>query len=74
MEECWAKPPVYAVMKKGRKSAVKLYENQEAANTHATREGKNFWVDYRPPVANRCESYCPCANWCKQFKQTKENK
>lgn len=69
-EDRWAKPPKYAVMKKGRKTALKLYDTQEAASTHAAREGKLCYVEFRPSVANRCEHYCSVNGFCEQYQKT----
>jgi hypothetical protein len=64
-EERWAKPDVYAVMKAGRKSAVKLCTTEDEALTLACSD-KNFYVVYRPGMSVRCEAYCSCLPFCSQ--------
>ena len=65
-EERWAKPDVFAVMKKGRKSAVKLYDNFEDASEHALTDSM-FHVEHRKGGSVRCESYCSAAPFCSQY-------
>jgi len=62
----WAQPDVYAVMKPGRKSAVKLYETMELAEAHAICE-KGLYVIHRPGQSVRCKSYCRVAKFCTQY-------
>lgn len=66
-EERWEKPTVYAVMKDGRKTAVKLHDNEEQARLHAEQLGKGHAVTTRPGQSTRCEAYCSVAKWCSQF-------
>lgn len=68
-EERWAKPDVFAVMKEGRKSAVKLYDNETEAQTHAYEIGG--FVTYRPGESVRCSSYCAASSFCTQFQKLK---
>ena len=74
--ERWAEPPVWAVMKEGRKSAVKLCDSDAAANGLASELGDKHYVQFRPGASRKCEGYCPCREFCdfwkKQSKQSKE--
>lgn len=65
-EERWAKPAVFAVMKAGRKTAVKLHEDHASAENHAISVGG--YVETRPAVQTRCEFYCAAAKWCPQYR------
>ncbi len=67
-EERWERAPVWAVMKKGRKRAVKLYDNEKDAQKHATSE-KQCSVEYRKGQSIRCQSYCSAAPYCDQWKR-----
>jgi len=67
-EERWEKEPVWAVMKKGRKRAVRLYDNEVDAAKHAATE-KGGSVEHRPGDSIRCQSYCAAAPYCDQWKQ-----
>lgn len=66
-QDRWTRPDVYAVMKPGRKSAVKLHSNEKDANAHAASE-KGFKVVHRVGVSVRCQSYCRVAQFCDQWK------
>lgn len=70
-EERWAKPDTWAVMKKGRKSAVRVLDAEETAMQMAEQKGKDHYVEYRPGQDVRCQDYCPCSPFCDYYK-TKE--
>lgn len=73
-EERWAQPDKWAVMKWGQKKAVSLHNSQEAAELVANSlhtEGKPVIVQKRPGTSRRCESYCPVAKFCTQYKKLK---
>lgn len=65
-EERWATEDKWAVMKEGRKTAVRVYDDQELASDHAASESKCY-VEHRPGENKRCESYCDAAPFCHQF-------
>lgn len=66
-EERWATPAVYAVMKPGRKAALRLYDSKEEADEHAAKERGGVYVVSRPQRYKRCEKYCPAASFCVQY-------
>lgn len=72
-EERWKQPDKYAVMKKGRKSALFAQgESFEDAKAWAERkghavDGKTITIEHRPSKAVRCESYCNVAHLCQQY-------
>ena len=68
-EDRWGKPRVYAVMKPGRKTAVKLHDSEQFAKNHAASE-EGLYVVERPQSFIRCENYCRVANFCSQYKET----
>ena len=67
-EERWEKPAKWAVMKKDRVRAVKLYDNEIDAQKHSRSE-KNTTVQYRPGESTRCANYCAAAPFCDQWKR-----
>ena len=74
-EERWQKDDKWAVMKDGRKSALRVLDSEQDAIQWATTnsyEIKN--IVHRPGENTRCESYCSAAPWCDQFKALKEAK
>lgn len=66
-EERWAKEDVHAVMKKGRKSAVKLHDTAADALAHARNAGVGHSVEFRKGESTRCLHYCPVSKFCSQF-------
>ena len=71
-EDLWQKDDEWAVMRQGRKSALKLYDNPEDAEARVKEEGELLhWVDHRPGKVNRC-NYCNVNKWCSQFKELEE--
>ena len=67
-EERWAKPTVFAVMKKGRKSSFRNLVSREAAEKWMKDNGKGEYIEYRPGVSVRCEDYCLVKNFCNQYR------
>lgn len=66
-EDRWYSGETFAVMKKGRKSAVRLHETKEAADKMVADLGAGHYVEYRRGVNKRCESYCRVAAFCPQW-------
>jgi hypothetical protein len=64
----WAKPSKWALMKIGRKSAVKLYDIEDEAKNEAYNLGSNHYVEERKADEwKRCE-YCSAWKFCNQTK------
>ena len=72
-EDQWAKPTVFAVMKEGRKSAVKLHEDLVEANEHLVRLGDKHSIVTRPGERTRCENYCLVKEKCPQYAREHED-
>lgn len=67
-EERWLRGEKYAIMKKGRKSAVKLLDTKEEANGWIEQQDETYTIEHRPGEPVRCAgNYCGVAQWCKQF-------
>lgn len=66
-EDRWYSGEQFAVMKKGRKSAVRLHEARESADKMAADLGAGHTVEHRRGVNKRCESYCRVAPFCPQW-------
>jgi len=62
-EDRWAQGEKWALMKKGRQRAIKLYPYRELAML-AAREASDLYVEHRPGRFARCEAYCPVASKC----------
>lgn len=63
-EERWEKPTQYAVMKQGRKSAVRVLDTYEEAEAMAEEKGKGHYVETRPGRSVRCQEYCAVQPFC----------
>ena len=70
-EEMWAKPTTWAIMKDGRKTAVKVCATLEEANANCAPGCK---VVERPGSRTRCEGYCNVAEYCNIYQKYKEAK
>jgi len=66
-EERWARPATYAVMKEGRKTAVKVCDTQEDADEYAKTVDKSH-VEKREGKNVKCEGYCHCKDFCNFYK------
>lgn len=81
-EEMWEQPAKYAVMKKGRKTAVRVFDTTDEANNYILDNCPDNWKDghstdlyqvvTRPGVRTRCERYCPVASHCEQYRRYKD--
>lgn len=69
-KERWERDATYAVMKKGRKTAVKggVFDNKEDAEKMAKESGDDFFVEERKGKSVRCLGYCPCKEFCSYWK------
>lgn len=65
--ERWDKPTTYAVMKEGRKSAVRVFDDRKKADDMAKDDPKLSVVE-RKGCSVRCESYCLCSKFCDFYK------
>lgn len=73
-EDIWARPTRYALMKEGRKTAIKLYDFAHEAHAEAAKLGSKYSVEVRPGVAVRCQDYCPVSRWCEQWANDPRNR
>jgi hypothetical protein len=73
-EQRWHKPDKWAVRKKGRKTAVRVYESEKDARVRAMEENRKadsndlYYVEYREGEDTRCQSYCSVAQFCPYWK------
>jgi hypothetical protein len=64
-EERWMQPGKIALMKQGRKTAVRLYDPGSPGLRSLTVPAGHY-IEERPTKFNRCEAYCQAAQWCPQ--------
>lgn len=74
-EERWVRPTTYAVKKEGRKTAIRVFEEQgeaEALLKEMPEKDKGF-IEIRKGEAVRCTgNFCGVSQWCSQFQNEKE--
>lgn len=77
-EQRWHKPDKWAVKKKGRKTAIRVYESEKDARVRAMEENKMadsndlYYVEFREGEDTKCDSYCPVSDFC-PFAQAKKS-
>jgi len=70
-EELWQTADKWAHMRTGRKSAVKLYNSQDEADTAILDDTKGY-VEHRPGKVKRCPEYCAAWPVCHQYRRLRE--
>lgn len=71
-EERWESPAKYAVMKTGRKTAIKLFDTKEEAEKNMVSIGGTY-VEERKAEPKKCQDYCVCSQFCPFYKKLIEN-
>ncbi len=66
-EERWATLDTWALMKDGRKTAIRLFDTESDAQAALQAVGPKHFLELRPGRDIRCESYCPCSPFCNQY-------
>lgn len=72
-EDQWYKAPKVAVMKDGRKTAVKLFDNQGEAEAFIAnaKDSKQLYIETRKGSYLRCEEYCSVSSVCPHWQSLK---
>jgi hypothetical protein len=65
--ERWQSDTKYAVMKEGRKTAVKLHDTEESARTQLVELGAKHYIQTRPGEDKKCKDYCNCNKFCNYY-------
>lgn len=68
-DERWASDDVYAVMKEGRKTSLKNFDNLEDAEKMAKELGDKHYVETRKGVDKKCTRYCSACQFCNYYKE-----
>ena len=73
-KERWQSLDRYALMKEGRKSAIKVCDSQEEAERLlAEKYKKADHIEFRKGVDKKCQDYCSCAPFCDYYKKVYGN-
>ena len=67
-EDKWQDTDKYAVMKKGRKRALRVLDSETAAAEWMAENGGDS-IEFRPSVPRRCSDYCSVSGYCKQYRK-----
>jgi hypothetical protein len=72
-EERWNNGDTWAVIEKGKKRALKVFDSQIDANYMATRltaEGSDVTIEERKGIDKKCIDYCSVNSYCDYFNKT----
>ena len=69
-EERWSKGDSWAIMRTGRKTALKVCKSEEEANALLKELGGDS-IEFRKGEDVRCESYCNVCKWCPYYQKQK---
>ena len=67
-EDRWKSADKYAVMKNGRKSALRVLDTEEEALDYQKQNGGDR-IDKRQGEDRKCKDYCLCKTKCDYWKQ-----
>ena len=66
-EERWATDDKWAIMKAGRKTALKVCDSEEEAKSLMAEKGGTE-IEFRPGENKKCSDYCNCKEFCQFWK------
>jgi len=69
IEERWEKPAKWAVMKNGRKSAVRLLDSKDEALELAKTLGNGHYLEERKNEPKKCLDYCHVKQFCNFYRR-----
>lgn len=68
-EERWETLTKWAVMKEGRKTAIRVFENREDAELLLKSLNGGHFLEERKGESKKCLDYCPCCEFCNFYKE-----
>lgn len=70
-EERWHRGDAYAVMKEGRKTAVKVCNSLEEASAYISNNDldNKHYVEFRQGKDSKCDEYCNVTQWCPFYRR-----
>lgn len=73
-EERWNTGDKFAVMKEGRKTAIRVFDNKEDANNFIKFEEPKAVIQNRPGEDKRCKDYCAAREFCSHYHKNVKGK
>jgi hypothetical protein len=67
--ERWERDECWAIMKHGRKNAVKRHYSEFNAERHLAELGKGHYLEHRLGTPVKCINYCTCATKCSFYQK-----
>lgn len=67
-EERWHKDDTWAVMKQGRKTALKVCTSEEQAKEYIANLDSKHYIEFREGKDGKCEDYCSVKEYCPFYK------
>jgi hypothetical protein len=64
----------FAVMKKGRKTALRVLDSMEEAEQWKTNNGKGDFIEVRPGEDKKCADYCSVCDFCSHYREQAKEK
>lgn len=64
-DERWEKPTKWAVVRRGKARALKLFDFESDAKEYANEVRKGAYVEPRPGRRTRCLDWCTVSKWCR---------
>ena len=68
-EERWETLTKWAVMKEGRKTAIRVFEKKEDAELLLKSLNGGHFLEERKGECKKCLDYCPCCEFCNFYKE-----
>ena len=70
-QERWSRGDTWALMKKGKKRAIKVFNSEEAAIAYG-KTVPGAYIEYRPGKNQKCEMFCDVKEYCNQYWESKD--
>lgn len=68
--DTWYTGDKYAVMKKGNKKALRVFDSMEEAQDYLANKGGDY-IEERKGEYRKCQDYCDMCNFCKYYNDRK---
>ena len=67
----WRRKDSWAVIPKGRKRALRVFDNESDAVQFHQENGKDTFIEHRKGESTRCSgNFCGVSEFCNQYKES----